>query len=61
MVHLTLISSPGERVRIAGLPSTRRDKVLLGNNMLLENGNEIVLNGGAASYWNDEAIGGRAN
>ena len=53
--------TPGERVRIAGLPSTRRDNVLLGNNMLLENGNEIVLNGGAAPYWNDEAIGGSAN
>lgn len=51
----------GERVRFAGLLSTRRDKVLLGNNMLLENGDEIVLNGGAAPYWNDEAIGGQAN
>ena len=51
----------GERVRIAGLPSTRRDRVFLANSMLLENGNEIVLNGGAAPYWNEEHIGGSAH
>jgi hypothetical protein len=53
--------TPGERVRIAGQPSVRRDRVFLANNMLLENGNEIVLNAGAAPYFNEAAIGGRAH
>ena len=53
--------TPGERMTLAGLLSTRRDRVFLANNLLLENGNEIVLNGGAGPYWKEEHIGGRAN
>ena len=53
--------TPGERVRIAGQLSTRRDRVFLGNNMLLESGQEVVLNGGADPYFNNEGIGGSAN
>jgi len=53
--------TPGESVRVAGQLSMRRDKVFLANNMLLENGNEVVLNGGAAPYFNDEGVGGSAN
>ena len=53
--------TPGERVRIAGQLSTRRDRVFLGNNMLLESGQEVVLNGGADPYFNAEGVGGMAN
>ncbi len=53
--------SPGDRVRVAGSRSTRRDRVFLGHNMLLGSGQEVVLNGGAAPYFNQEGIGGLAN
>ncbi len=53
--------TPGEQVRVAGQLSTRRDRVFLGNNMLLESGQEVVLNGGAEPYFNDEGVGGQAN
>ena len=52
---------PGEQVRVAGQLSTRRDRVFLGNNILLESGQEVVLNGGAEPYFNDEGVGGLAN
>ena len=55
--HFTL----GEKVQIAGQISTRRENVFLANNMLLENGQEVVLNGGAEPYFNQESIGGLAN
>lgn len=51
----------GEKVQIAGQISTRRENVFLANNMLLENGQEIVLNGGAEPYFNQEGVGGLAN
>lgn len=53
--------TPGEQIRVAGQLSTRRDRVFLGNNILLESGQEVVLNGGAEPYFNDEGIGGQAN
>lgn len=52
---------PGTIVRIAGQVSTRRDKLLLTSNMLLASGEEVVLNGGADTFWNDAGIGGAAN
>ncbi|HAY46176.1 MAG TPA: hypothetical protein DCY55_07800 [Gammaproteobacteria bacterium] len=51
----------GEKVQIAGQISTRRENVFLANNMLLQNGQEVVLNGGAEPYFNQEGIGGLAN
>jgi hypothetical protein len=51
----------GEKVQFAGQLSTRRENVFLANNMLLENGQEVVLNGGAEPYFNQEGIGGLAN
>ena len=42
--------TPGDRVRVAGSPSTRRDRVFLGHNMLLGSGQEVVLNGGAEPH-----------
>lgn len=51
--------TPGERIKIAGLLSAWQDRIFLANNMLLENGNEVVLNGGAGPYWNEKHIGGR--
>ena len=53
--------NPGDRVRIAGQVSTRRDNILLASHMLLPTGDEVVLNGGADPYWNDTSVGGRAN
>jgi hypothetical protein len=55
--HFTL----GEKVQIAGQISTRRENVFLANNMLLENGQEVVLDGGAEPYFNQEGLGGLAN
>ena len=53
--------TPGEQIRIAGQVSTRRERVFLGNNILLQDGREVVLNGGAAPYFNAEAgAGGQA-
>jgi len=43
--------TPGEQVRVAGQLSTLRDRVFLGNNMLLESGQEVVLNGGGRALF----------
>ena len=50
----------GDQVKIAGQVSTRRDRIFLGNNMLLSSGQEIILNGGAAPYFKDDGVGGLA-
>lgn len=51
----------GDPVRIAGSLSTRRDRVFLGINILLGSRQEVVLNGGAEPYFNQEGVGGLAN
>lgn len=53
--------TPGDQIRVAGSPSTRRNRVFLGTNILLGNGQEVVLNGGAEPYFNEEGVGGLAN
>ena len=54
--------APGQQVRIAGQVSTRRDQVFLANNVLLPDGREVILNGGAEPYFNDVADqGGQAH
>ncbi len=53
---------PGQQVRIAGQVSTRRANILLANNVLLPDGREVILNGGADPYFNESAdSGGQAN
>ena len=53
---------PGKQVRIAGQVSTRRDNILLANNVLLPDGREVILNGGAEPYFNESAeAGGQAH
>ena len=41
---------PGQQVRVVGQVSTRRDNILLANNVLLPDGREVVLNGGAEPF-----------
>ena len=53
---------PGQQVTIAGQASTRRDNILLANNVLLPGGREVILNGGAEPYFNESAeAGGQAH
>ncbi len=47
----------GERVRFAGNLSTRRPRDFLASNMLLADGVEVVLGGGARPFWAGEFIG----
>ena len=53
---------PGQQVTIAGQVSTRRDNILLANNVLLPDGREVILNGGAEPWFNESAeAGGQAH
>lgn len=49
---------PGQRVRIAGRASTRRDRLVLANSVLLSDGREVVLNGAAEPWFNTSADAG---
>ena len=55
--HLTA----GDRVRLMGQLSTRREQLFLVSNMLLPDGTEIVFNRHAQPVWADSAVGGNAN
>ncbi len=50
--------STGQRVRVAGRVSARRDRVLLATHMLLADGTEAILEYHAGSYWSERHIGG---
>ena len=47
----------GDRVRVAGLRSARRDTILDATNLLVPDGTEIVFRPGTAPRWSDAAIG----
>jgi hypothetical protein len=49
----------GERVKIAGHPSTIEPHVALVTNLLRADGTEVVLRRDAQAYWSEEHIGGR--
>lgn len=48
----------GEEVVIAGMPSTRRDRYMLGTNVLFESGLEAILNATIGPAWSDTYVGG---
>ena len=47
----------GQVVRIAGSPSTRRERALAVTNLMLPDGTEVILRTSAAPRWADEVIG----
>ena len=51
--------SVGEQVTVAGSVSTRRDRYMLGTNVLFENGMEAILGATMSPVWSDNYIGGR--
>jgi hypothetical protein len=50
----------GDRVRAAGWPSTRRDRYLLVNNVLLPDGVELLVGGVREPRWSTRTAGGAA-
>ncbi len=48
----------GQRVRVAGSPSTRRDAYLQVQNVLLPDGVELLLGGAREARWSETTIGG---
>jgi hypothetical protein len=48
----------GIRVRVAGNPSTRRKNDMLASNILLPDGQELLLFTGTRPRWSDELVGG---
>lgn len=48
----------GQRVRVAGSPSTRRDSYLQVHNVLLPDGLELLMGGGRVARWSDNTLGG---
>ena len=48
----------GQRVRVAGSPSTRRDTYLQVNNVLLPDGVELLLGGAREARWSETTLGG---
>ena len=48
----------GDTVQFVGHVSTRQPRNVLGTNVLLANGTEVVLRADIAPYWTDEHIGG---
>ncbi|MCZ0953858.1 MAG: DUF6152 family protein [Rhodospirillaceae bacterium] len=48
----------GQRVRVAGSPSTRRDTYLQVHNVLLPDGVELLMGGGRIARWSGNTIGG---
>ncbi len=49
----------GEQVTVAGSVSTRRDRYMLGTNVLLESGLEVILGAMMTPVWSGEHVGGR--
>ena len=49
----------GETIRLAGFPSKRRAHEMYGQNILLPDGREILMDHRASARWNDQAIGGQ--
>jgi hypothetical protein len=49
----------GDQVRVAGYPSSRGDTEFYLTNVLLPDGNEVVMLPMAQPYWEDDALGGR--
>jgi Family of unknown function (DUF6152) len=49
----------GERVKIAGHPSTIENHVALATNMLRADGTEVVMRRDAQAYWRADHLGGR--
>ncbi len=47
----------GDRLRVAGYPSRRGDTAMWTNNVLLEDGRELVLRPGFEPHWGDSALG----
>ena len=48
----------GQRVRVAGSPSTRRDAYLQVQNVLLPDGVELLLGGAREARWSETTLGG---
>ena len=48
----------GQRVRVAGSPSTRRDAYMQVTNVLLPDGVELLMGGGRVARWSENTIGG---
>lgn len=48
----------GERIKISGRVSERRDYYMLGTNVLFENGMEAILSATIGPVWSDRYIGG---
>lgn len=48
----------GDQIRVAGRLSTRRSRNLLAINVLLPNGDEVVLAANAGPYWSGDHVGG---
>jgi hypothetical protein len=48
----------GEEVIVAGNPSNRRDRYMLGTNVLFESGLEAILNATIGPAWSDTYVGG---
>ena len=49
----------GDQVRVAGYPSGRGDPEFYLTNVLLPDGQEVVMLPSSNSYWSEEALGGR--
>ncbi len=49
----------GQAIRLAGFPSKRRAHEMYGQNILLPDGREILMDHRASARWNEEAIGGQ--
>jgi len=49
----------GDQVKVAGYSSKRGDPEFYLQNVMLPNGQEIVIVPGAEAYWSDDVIGGR--
>ena len=50
----------GDRVRVAGAPSTRRAQHMLVDHVLLPNGVELLVGGVREPRWSDSSVGGSA-
>lgn len=48
----------GDTIRLAGFPSKRRANEMYGQNILLADGREILMDHRASPRWNEETIGG---
>ncbi len=49
----------GDSIRLAGFPSKRREHEMYGQNVLLPDGREILMDHRASARWNEETIGGQ--